>query len=83
MRKLILAVLALVVVAGVLLFVSNKLSSNTQGARMTQGDLVFCTTEVQQCPDGSYASRIPPACDFVACVNAGGATTTSATSTSL
>ncbi len=29
----------------------------------------FCTQDVQQCPDGSYVSRLPPSCEFVPCPN--------------
>ena len=31
---------------------------------------VVCTTDVRQCPDGSYVSRVAPACDFAACPTA-------------
>lgn len=28
---------------------------------------IYCTQDAKLCPDGSYVSRIPPACEFAAC----------------
>jgi hypothetical protein len=28
---------------------------------------VFCTDDVQACPDGSFVGRVPPSCKFAAC----------------
>lgn len=30
-------------------------------------ETVFCTQDVQQCPDGSFVGRVPPSCEFAAC----------------
>lgn len=30
-------------------------------------ETVFCTQDVQQCPDGSFVGRVPPSCTFAAC----------------
>lgn len=40
------------------------------GAEVTNpasGDQVFCTQDVQECPDGSFVSRQPPNCEFAPC----------------
>lgn len=29
---------------------------------------VYCAQDVNLCPDGSYVSRIPPACEFALCM---------------
>jgi hypothetical protein len=28
---------------------------------------VFCTADVQACPDGSFVGRVPPSCEFAPC----------------
>lgn len=30
-------------------------------------DMVACTMDVMQCPDGSFVGRIPPSCEFDVC----------------
>jgi hypothetical protein len=30
-------------------------------------DAVFCTQDAQQCPDGSFVSRVAPSCEFAQC----------------
>jgi hypothetical protein len=30
-------------------------------------DTVFCTADVQECPDGSFVSRVAPDCAFKPC----------------
>ncbi len=30
-------------------------------------DVVFCTMDAMECPDGSFVRRIPPDCEFEAC----------------
>lgn len=30
-------------------------------------DVVFCTQDARECPDGSFVSRVPPSCEFDRC----------------
>jgi hypothetical protein len=30
-------------------------------------EIVFCTQDVMECPDGSFVSRMPPDCEFAKC----------------
>lgn len=30
-------------------------------------DMVMCTMDAKQCPDGSWVSRVPPKCKFAPC----------------
>ncbi len=30
-------------------------------------DMIACTMDAKQCPDGSYVGRVPPDCDFAPC----------------
>lgn len=32
-----------------------------------KAETVFCALDAKMCPDGSFVSRIPPACDFAPC----------------
>jgi hypothetical protein len=51
--------LLLLLVAFVGAYILVHMNSNSEEAP--------CTMDVRQCPDGSYASRVPPACEFTAC----------------
>jgi hypothetical protein len=36
-------------------------------AQNTQDEVMMCTMDAKECPDGSYVGRIPPRCEFAPC----------------
>lgn len=36
-------------------------------SKPVDSDLVMCTQDARQCPDGSYVGRVGPSCEFAAC----------------
>lgn len=56
--KIILAVVLLLVIAGVGYYV---------GYDVGKDDMVFCTQDAMECPDGSFVGRVGPNCEFAAC----------------
>ena len=58
--------IVLIVIAALLvLFIS--LVSKKSYRKTTDNGVIYCATDVQACPDGSYVSRIPPECNFGTC----------------
>ncbi len=62
--------IALVISVGYVLSKENKKT----------GDMVACTEEAKQCPDGSFVGRVAPSCEFAACSENVIATSTEAAS---
>jgi len=50
-----------------------KINSNSvatpipTGSKSINKDVVRCTMDVKQCPDGSYVGRVAPSCSFAPC----------------
>lgn len=51
-------------------FVNEKAKDVRRGLRKEESflDPIFCTKDAKLCPDGSYVGRIPPDCEFQACL---------------
>ncbi|KKT42125.1 MAG: hypothetical protein UW30_C0002G0036 [Candidatus Giovannonibacteria bacterium GW2011_GWA2_44_13b] len=63
-----LKIVVLSLFAGILLFAGYYLSWDYF---KTTSESIFCTQDVQRCPDGSYVGRTVPKCEFVDCPNFG------------
>ena len=61
MRKVLIILIILVVLTGVWLSLKFIIGGSP-------AEPIACTMDAKQCPDGSYVSRIPPNCDFAACL---------------
>ncbi len=63
MRGLLIVVIILALMAiGFYFLVRDDISDKPE-------PVVFCTLDAMQCPDGSYVGRVPPSCEFAACVS--------------
>ena len=62
-------IIILVLIAGAIFyFLRNKKPSiNQNNNNNAKSQEVFCTTELKECPDGSYVGRVPPTCEFAPC----------------
>ncbi len=43
-------------------------SEITEEVSAPEEEMVFCTMDAKQCPDGSYVGRVAPSCAFASCV---------------
>ena len=65
MKKYIFAILAAVMFVSFLyLSFQNRKEQNSDDVRT---EPVFCSADVQECPNGSYVGRVPPDCEFAKC----------------
>lgn len=64
--KTIYTILIIVVIA---LVVFWFYSSEESTPPLDNDDVVFCTLDAMQCPDGSFVGRVAPDCNFAECPN--------------
>ena len=62
MRTLLLGVILLIVL-GIGGYFYNAIKESAG----EEDEIVACTMDAMQCPDGSYVGRVPPSCEFAAC----------------
>ncbi len=62
MNKMIIMVLVLAILATGVLAETNNVSGQT-----LESDIIVCTQDAKQCPDGSYVGRVAPDCEFAEC----------------
>lgn len=58
-------VIALVLVGGYFAFFATPSSPADTLGNETDADVVICTMDARQCPDGSFVGRTGPNCEFV------------------
>lgn len=49
----------------------SELSETSAPAPSDDDEMVFCTMDAMQCPDGSYVGRVAPSCAFAPCPGPG------------
>lgn len=63
-KTYLIAIIVILAVAAIAFFTGKK-----EGSAPVENDseMVFCTMDARECPDGSYVGRVGPDCQFAAC----------------
>lgn len=64
--KIVTVIIIIVICIGGYIYYTKKPTTSPMVPGRTD-DSVLCTADVQECPDGSFVSRIPPSCAFAEC----------------